>query len=184
MVDGVLTLKFLVSLIVFGVLLIGVVKLLLRKSRFGPLFVALVLFVGGYFLYDQIRSTTSNTAVLAEYREDSEIRHLKISKVTFDSGLYTYKESILLEDEKTIRDILEDLSGLTLKREVNKKRGGAEYVLELLVSNPNDNIIETGTIHITVGTKYINDYRIVSEKEHLKTIKELEVREDLEWEKE
>ncbi|NMH74160.1 hypothetical protein HF078_13800 [Bacillus sp. RO2] len=65
MVDGVLTLKFLVSLIVFGVLLIGVVKLLLRKSRFGPLIVTLVLFVGGYFLYDQIRSTTSDTAVLA-----------------------------------------------------------------------------------------------------------------------
>ncbi|NMH74159.1 hypothetical protein HF078_13795 [Bacillus sp. RO2] len=109
---------------------------------------------------------------------------MKINKGTFDSGLYTYKESILLEDEKTIRDILEDLSGLTLKREANKERGGAEYVLELLVSNPNDNIIETGTIHITVGTEYINNYKIVSEKDHLKTIKELEVREDLEWEKE
>ncbi|WP_226679813.1 hypothetical protein [Sutcliffiella horikoshii] len=183
MVDSVLTLKFLFSLVVFGVLLVGAAKLLLRKSRFGPISVVLVILVGGYYLYDQVISTTSDAAVLEEIHEDSEIRHLEIRKVVLERGIYTYKERILIEEEETIQKILKDLSGLELKRDINKEPGGAEYVLNLLVSNQKDNLIETGNYQITVGKEYIDDYyQIVSDKDHLKTIKELE--RDLEWEEE
>ncbi|KMJ59874.1 hypothetical protein AB685_03190 [Bacillus sp. LL01] len=183
MVDSVLTIKFLISLVVFGVLLVGAVKLLLRNSRFGPLSVALVILVGGYYLYNQMISTTSDAALLKEVHEDSEIRHLEIRKLEFEGSTYSFKKRILIEEEKTIREILQDLSDLKLKRELNMEPGGAEYVLNLLVSQPKDNMIETGNIQITVGKEYIDDYyKIVSDKNHLKTIKELE--QDLEWEKE
>lgn len=183
MVDSVLTLKFLISLVVIGALLAGSVRLMFRRNRFGPLFVTLVVLGGGYFLFDQIRSDTSDVAVFNEVREDSVIRHLKIRKVELERGTYTFKESILIEEEETIREILKDLSGLDLKREYDKDPGGADYVLDLLISNPKDNLMETGTIQITVGKDYINDYKIVTEKDHLKTLKELEDREDLVWEK-
>ncbi len=183
MVDGVLTLKFLISLIVFGVLLVGAVKLLLRKSRFGPISVALVILVGGYYLYDQMISTTSDATVLDEVHEDSEIRHLEIRKLEFETSTYSFKKRILIEEEETIREILKDLSGLELKKELNMEPGGAEYVLNLLVSNPKENLIETSNIQITVGEEYIDDiYKIESDNDHLETIKELE--RDLEWEKE
>ncbi|WP_339146601.1 MULTISPECIES: hypothetical protein [unclassified Sutcliffiella] len=184
MVDSVLTLKFLISLVVFGALFAGAVRLMLRRNRFGPLLVALVVFVGGYFLYDQIRSTTSDAVVFDKVREDSVIRHLKIRKVELERSTYTFKESILIEEEATIREIMKDLSGLELKREFDKEPGGADYVLDLLISNSKDNLMKTGTLQITVGNEYINDYKIVNEKDHLKTIKELEEREDLVWEKE
>lgn len=175
MVDSVLTFKFLISLVVFGVLLVGAVKLLLRKSRYGPISVVLVILVGGYYLYDQMISTTSDAAVLEEIHEDSEIRHLEIRKVELERGIYTYKERILIEEEETVQKILKDLSGLELKRDINKEPGGAEYVLNFLVSNQKDNMIETGNVEITVGKEYIDDYyKIVSDKDHLQTIKELE----------
>ncbi|WP_404428462.1 hypothetical protein [Sutcliffiella horikoshii] len=183
MVDSVLTLKFLISLIVFGVLLVVAVKLLLRKNRFGPISVALVILVGGYYLFDQMNSTTSDAALLNEVQEDSEIRHLEIRKLEFEGSTYSFKERILIEDEETIRKILKDLSGLELKKELNMEQGGAEYVLNFLVSNSKDNMIETGPVQITVGEEYIDDiYKIESDKDHLKTIKELE--RGLEWEKE
>ncbi len=183
MVDGVLTLKFLISLVVFGVLLVGAVKLLLRKNRFGPISVALVLLIGGFYLFDQINSTTSDATVLKEVHEDSEIRYLEIRKLELEGGTYSFKERILIEEEETIREILKDLSGLKLKRELNKEPGEAEYVLNLLLSNKKDNRMETGNIQITVGREYIDDlYKIQSDKDHLKTIQELEL--SLEWEKE
>ncbi|WP_404442763.1 hypothetical protein LG307_13365 [Sutcliffiella horikoshii] len=183
MVESVLTLKFLISLVLFGILLVGAFMLLLRKSRFGPLSIALVILVGGYYLYDQMISTTSDAVVLEEVQEDSEIRHLEIRKLEFERSSYSFKKRILIEEEETIRKILNDLSGLELKKELNMEPGGAEYMLNILVSNSKDNKIETGHIQIRIGEEYIDDiYKIDSEKDHLKTIKELE--RDLEWEKE
>lgn len=183
MVESVLTLKFLISLVLFGILLVGAVMLLIRKSRFGPLSVALVMLVGGYYLYDQMISTTSDDAVLEEIQEDSEIRHLEIRKLEFEGSTYSFKERILIEDEETIRKILKDLTGLELKKELNMEPGAAEYVLNFLVSNSKDNMMKTGPVQIKVGEKFIDDiYKIDSDKDHLKTIKELE--RDLEWEKE
>ncbi|MGD7051499.1 hypothetical protein [Sutcliffiella horikoshii] len=181
MVDSVLTLKFLISLIVFGVLLVGAVKLLLCKSKFGPISVVLVILLGGYYLYDQMISTTSDAAVLEEINEDSQIRHLELRKVELERGSYTFKERILIEEEETIQEILKDLSGLDLKRDINKEPGGADYVLNILVSNQKDNVMETGNVQIIVGKEYIDDYyKIVSDKDHLKTITELE--REVEWE--
>ncbi|TYS55883.1 hypothetical protein FZC74_17645 [Sutcliffiella horikoshii] len=183
MVDSVLTLKFLISLIVFGVFLVGAVKLLLRKSRLGPISVVLVVLLGGYYLYDQMISTTSDAAVLNDVHEDSEIRSLEIRKLEFEGSTYSFKERIMIEEEETIQEILKDLSGLDLKRDINKERGGADYVLNILVSNQKENVMETGNVQIIVGKEYIDDYyKIVSEKDHLKTIKELE--REVEWKEE
>ena len=184
MVDSVLTLKFLISLVFVGAILAVSIKFLLSKSRFGPISFALVLLVGGYFLYDQMIYTTSDATVIKEFHEDSEIRNLQIRKVEFEIGTYSFKERMLIEDEETIRKILQDLSDIELKREINKEPGGADYVLDLLISNLKNDMVETGTIQIIVGKEYINDYKIVSDKDHLKTLKELDERNDLEWETE
>lgn len=186
MVDGMLTWKFLFSLVITGILLSGAIKLVLINNRFGKLALTLVLLIGGYFLFDQTRSTTFEKAVLMDsIQEDSEIKQITIQKVESGTSLNDkIIDKIIIEDKEFILEILNVFLGMDLHKEFSKSRDNEKYRLSFLVSTRKENKIVTDYYSFFVGEEYLNDYKIVREKNHLNTLEELLEREDLGWEDE
>jgi hypothetical protein len=88
---------------------------------------------------------------------------------------------ITVEDTDEIDRILADLNELKLKKVTDSGEPWKKYRVEFLVVNEYGNLLETNRVSYAVDQNYINDYQIISDRNHLSTIEELVESKDMEW---
>jgi hypothetical protein len=114
--------------------------------------------------------------------EDSVFKSVSIIINDFSGNMPKQIRRVTIEDEKIIERIIEDLSGIKLKEDDDIPVLDRDYQIEIVVTNQiKEDHFSTTTVRLNLDKNYVNDNKIVSEPEHLKTIESLVEDDHLNW---
>jgi len=106
----------------------------------------------------------------------------EINTYDFSGNMPERKASVTIEEEEIIERILEDFSGLELKKDYDIQNIYRDYQIEIVVTNQiKEKHFSTTIIRFDLDKNYVNDYQIVSETNHLKTIEYLVENDEIDW---
>jgi c-di-AMP phosphodiesterase-like protein len=166
-------------------ILIGLVALILSmvfKKRITLIVVMGVLIIGTVVVLNQMKYTTLFDLYSDQLNEDSDVKSVSITINDFSGNMPKQIRRVTIEDEKTIERILADFSGIKLKEDEDIQHHGRDYHIDIVVTNQiKEDHSSTTTIRLDLDKNYVNDYKIVSKKEYLKTIKSLAEDDRLNW---
>ncbi|MBE4909976.1 hypothetical protein IMZ08_18220 [Bacillus luteolus] len=144
------------------------------------------LIVGTFLIFEWDKYSSFEKRVAKSLHEDTIIESMTIRIYDMskkDDFFPERKAWVTIKDQETINAVLEDFSGLKLKRDEDARRQVREYEIKLLVTNEvKPDLLVTKNIYLEVDEHYLEDYKILGETEHLKTIKSLEENEEIKWE--
>jgi hypothetical protein len=95
------------------------------KKRIAIVSGVIVLILGAFLIYNQIKYTTYGEAVSGMLKEDEQVNQIEILWTTRDSNQGYIRKRVTIKDEETINKILDQPSDMKLK--VNNKTPGTEY---------------------------------------------------------
>lgn len=150
-----------------------------KKLAMGLIFVAVA--IGGAFLVYQLKYTTFEEWNAKHFGTETNIRSVSIRVNEITDRFPVEIGQITVEDKEEIDRVIADLKGLKLKKVTDSGEPWKKYVVEFLVVNENGNLLETNSLSYQVDQNYINDYQIINDQNHLKTIEELVESEEMEW---
>ncbi|WP_078379975.1 hypothetical protein [Sutcliffiella halmapala] len=175
-----------VDIVILGIAVVSLILLLSFKKRILVSIVIIVVAIGAVYVYDRAKYITFPELVETQLNSESTVRDITITINDNDlsgDGLPVRKAHVTIEDEEIIKRILDDFSDLELKKNVNAQGTFKEYQLRLLIINPSkENGLVTDSLYLYVDEHYVNDFAIVGETDHLKTIKYLVESDEVEWE--
>jgi hypothetical protein len=156
-------------------ILIGLVILILSifiKKRIPLITVMAVLIIGSVIVFNQTKYTTLLELYSNQLNEDSVVKSVSITIQEPSENVPEKIRRVTIEKKEVIEQILEDFSGIELKEDDDIQQVIRDYQIELVVTNQieEDHFSTTTTIHSDIDKNYVNDYRIISETNHLKTI--------------
>jgi hypothetical protein len=173
----------------FDLFLIGILIVLVTlfisvfiKNRITLVIVMAILIIGILIFLNQTKYTTLLELYSDQLNEDSVVKSISIS-INEQSGNMSDKiRSVTIEDEEIIERILEDFSNIELKKEDDIQHLYREYHIVIIVTNKiEEDHLKTTTIGMDLDKNYLDNYRIISETNHLKTIESLAGDKDMDW---
>lgn len=137
------------------------------------------------FIYKTFQEVVSD-----QLNKDTTIRSMTITLYHFPEGYQERKAKITIEEKEVIDRILGDFSDMELKRNDDYKLKRGDYSISITTINKvaEDHYsaeilyLEFDEDFITISDGYNQYYKIVSETDHLKTIKSLIRNKEVEWE--
>ncbi|QOR65015.1 hypothetical protein IM538_14335 [Cytobacillus suaedae] len=149
------------------------------------LFIITFLIVGTFLIFEWDKYSSFEKHVAKNLHEDTIIENMTIQIYDVSNEDEYFPERIAwvtVEDKQIINAVLEDFSGLKLKRDDDARRQVREYEIKVLYTNEvKPDLLVTKSIQFEVDQHYLDNYRILGETKHLKTIKSLEGNEEIEW---
>ncbi|CAG9621603.1 hypothetical protein [Sutcliffiella rhizosphaerae] len=137
--------------------------------------------VGGFIGYQHFRPISFTTYTQAYMEEDSILQSLTITRVVEGRG--NLKEKAVIEQEEIIQKVLDDLLRVKLYKNMNLEQYyNHTYRLEFRVSTLKNGMLITNRHFYYVDETYVDNNKIVKDVNHLKTIRELDANNDLNWE--
>jgi hypothetical protein len=164
------------DLFLFAVLicLVTFILSLMIKNRKTLIIVMGVLIIGTIIFIWQMKYTTFLELYSDHLNEDSAVKSVSITINDLSSNMQANIRTVTIEDEEIIDRILEDLSSLELKKDDGVQHRFRDYHIKMVVTNQiEEDHFSTDVIHFDLDKNYINDYRIINETNHLKTIDSL-----------
>ncbi|WP_100011846.1 SdpI family protein [Lentibacillus sediminis] len=148
------------------------------------LIVVLALMVAGtIFIINQSKYTTFQELVSDQLNEESTVQEISITISDLSGDMPERKASVTIEDEEIMDQIIEDFSDIELKEQSNLHVLDRKYRIRIRSTNEvEENFLKTDSLTLCVDNDYINEYEIVNETDHLKTIESLVENEEIEWE--
>jgi hypothetical protein len=166
-------------------ILIGLVIFILSmvyKKRITLIMVMGVLIIGTVVVINQMKYTTLFDLYSDQLNEDSDVKSVSITINELSGNMPKRLGRVTIEDKKMIEQILADFSGIKLKKDEDIQHHYRDYHLDIVVTNQiEEDHFSTTTIRLDLDKDYVNDYKIVSETEHLKTIESLVEDDHLNW---
>jgi hypothetical protein len=154
-----------------------------RKLVLGA--VVVVLVAGIILLDNQLKYTNFISLYSDDITEDSTVEEMTITinhLTNKDDLKPEMTERVKITDEETINDILRDLSTVKLKKDEDANYTTKKYDIKMVVANQiSESHIISQFVTIHVDEKYLNQYKIVNETNHLQTIEELANDPNVEW---
>lgn len=171
-------------LILFVILIVLVSFILSKfiKKRITLMIVIASLIFGSIFFVYQMKYTTLMELYSEQLNEDSVVKSVSITINEPSENIPERIRSVTIEKEEIIDKILEDFSGIELKKDDDIQHLHRDYQIELVVTNQiKKDHFSTTTIHLNLDKNYVNDYRIISKSNHLITIESLVEDDELDW---
>jgi hypothetical protein len=166
-------------------ILIGLVVLILSmffKKRITLIIVLGVLMIGTVVVINQMKYTTLFNLYSDQLNEDSDVKSVSITINDLSGNMPKEIRRVTIKDGKMIERILADFSGIKLKKDDDVQHHVREYYIDIVVTNQiKKDHFSTTTIRLDLDKNYVNNYKIISKKEYLKTIKSLAEYDRLNW---
>lgn len=166
-------------------ILIGLVTLILSifiKKRIPLITVMAVLIIGSVIVLNQTKYTTLLELYSNQLNEDSVVKSVSITIQEPSENVPEPIRGVTIEKKEVIERILEDLSVIELKEDDDIQQVFRDYQIEVVVTNQiEEDHFSTTTIHLDIDKNYVNDYRIISDTNHLKTIESLVEDDKVDW---
>lgn len=154
------------------------------KKRSTLIASVIIVIFGTLFIVDQMQYTTFQKLVSDQLNEESIVESISITinDVSESGGLPVRVARVKIEDEEIIKRILQDFSDMELKKDVDARYTGRDYSVRILTTNEvKENFLETSSISLELDDYYVNEYEIVNETDHLKTIELLVESDEIDW---
>ncbi|WP_175990560.1 hypothetical protein [Bacillus sp. Marseille-Q1617] len=159
------------------VVLIMLVTLVMSKffKRKRTLVMGMTLFVlGAFIIVHQSTYTTFPDLYDKTLKEDSVIDAIKIRVYDPSNEVLETNESKTIEEQDTIERLMDDFSKIELKKAEGMPRDLYKYHVEIIVTNQvGEDRYLTKVIHVRLDQKSLDDYKIISDTNHLKTVQTL-----------
>ncbi|QOY34981.1 hypothetical protein AWH56_020035 [Anaerobacillus isosaccharinicus] len=170
------------TLMAIFIVLLALFLSLFVKTKSKLIAAVMVVLVAVFFLVNHMQYTTFPKLVSNQLNEKSQIRDMTITINDNSNGYRDIEASVTIEDEEIIEQILTDFESLKLKRDINHRFREHNFTLSILVTNETKkHVYNTSSQTLYIDDDYINNYRILSATNHLKTIEALIENEEIEW---
>ncbi|MGD6966051.1 hypothetical protein ACQCVP_06450 [Rossellomorea vietnamensis] len=157
--------------------LIAIVTLVMSKfiKRKRTLFMVMtVLVIGVFFAVQQSKYTSFPELYNKILKEDSVIEEINIRVYDPSNDSLEPSASKVIEDQDTIEGLMNDFSKIELKKEDGTAREFYQYHVGIIVTNQaGEDRFSTKVINIKLDQDYLNDYKVISSTNHLKTLEAL-----------
>jgi hypothetical protein len=158
-------------------ILIGLVTLILSiflKKKITLLIVMGVLIIGTLVVINQLKYTTLFDLYSDQLNEDSDVKSVSITINDLSGNMPKQVRRVTIEDKKMIEQVIEDFSAIKLKKDDDNQHRVRDFHIDIVVTNQiKEDHSSTTTVRLDLDKNYVNNYKIVSKKGHLKTIKSL-----------
>ena len=171
------------NLFLIGILIIigTIIMSLFFKSKKTVAMAMIIVVFGTILLFNQMQYTTFQKLVDDQLNEKTIVQSMSIHVDDLSGEVPISKAYVTIKDEKIIKQILNDLSDIKLKKEQNPASYFKEYRLSIITTNQKEKYALTERLELLLDNEYLNNYKIVSESNHLKTIKSLIDNKELDW---
>ncbi|MBP1970240.1 hypothetical protein J2Z83_002358 [Virgibacillus natechei] len=147
---------------------------LLFKKRSTLIVAVAIVVVGTIFIVYQSKYTTFQELVSNQINEENTVRDISITINDLSSDIPERKASVTIGDEEITERILEDFSEVELREDQEARPIDRKYRISIRTTNEiEENVLKTDSFTLSVNDNYIDDYEIISETDHLKTIESL-----------
>lgn len=175
------------DLFLIGILItiITVIISVVFKKKITVFLVVSVVFIGAFYLIDQQRVTSFPTLASHQITEETMIRSITITAYEDPEDVRSGRSIAKIDDEDIIEQLLYDFSNIDLRedRGASSSRFYRKYNISILTTNPiSEDHLKTTTFSFNLDDTHLDQYRITSETNHLKTIEALIDNEEIEWE--
>jgi hypothetical protein len=176
-VRGIIDLSYQFFEIFLIFILIGLVYLILSmfiKKRIIIMFVIAILTIGSILFIEQTKYTTLMELYTNQINENSAIKSVTITVFDKQKKIPDFNSSVTIEDEIVINRIIDDLASVKLKKDKDTPTLHGEYHINIAVSNEiEEDHFSLTSVGFDISSKYVNNYAIISDTDHLKTIESL-----------
>jgi hypothetical protein len=183
--DTILDLSFQYFHLLLIPILIGLVTLIFSifiKNRITLIIIMAVLIIGSVIVINQSKYTTLLEVYSQQLNEASDVKSVSITIQEPSENVPEKIKRVTIEKKEFIERILEDFSGIELKKEDDIQHLYRDYYIEIVVTNEiEDDHFSTTTINLNIDRNYVNEYRIISKTNHLKTIESLVEDDKVDW---
>ncbi|MCD8510183.1 MAG: hypothetical protein LRY73_10145 [Bacillus sp. (in: Bacteria)] len=171
------------SILLLGVLLVIItftLRLFTEKKSIviGTNIVVVVIIVGLFYMN---QFTNFEKLVSHQLNEDTVIRQITIDVNDPNERYRERVATLTVEEEDTIEQILADLSQLELKRDPDSRVFVRKFHVRILTTNDEDTHLVTRYLALDLDDNYLNEYEIISDTDHLQTIRALWESDEVEW---
>ncbi len=171
----------LVLIIIFLALLTLLLSIFFKKKT--TLITAVVVVVVGIISLVAASQYTSFEKLISNHiNEETEIRDITITVLEPSSDRLNRIASTTIEDKEIFEQILDDFRDLRLRRDRTARYYGREYEIRIFATNKTKRgDYLTKSYYLFVDEDYVNEYKIVNDTNHLKTIVDIIEDEEIEW---
>ncbi|MCL7749592.1 hypothetical protein [Halalkalibacter alkaliphilus] len=162
--------------LLIGILIIGVTVMLryFIKNKFVLLGVMVTLILGTIFVIDQTKYTTFKELFSEHLNEENEVRSISIAVNDLSGDRPETVARTTIDDDSLINDILKDFEEIKLKKDEDVRFLSRRYTIGITANKEiRENFSKTTTKYIEIDDKYLDEYRIITNANHLKTIESL-----------
>ncbi|MEC5423498.1 hypothetical protein QGM71_08310 [Virgibacillus sp. C22-A2] len=175
------------DLFLFGVIIVLItvfLRLFFKKRTAFIIAVGLVAIggIGTAFIIDQMKYTTFQEVFSEQINEKSDIRGMSISINDVSNRIPETKATATIRDEEIMERVLADFLKLELKKDVDAQLYHRDYTIKITTNNEvEEGRSVTDSFTMYVDENYINEYEVLSEKDHLSTVDLLVEDDAIDW---
>lgn len=163
-------------------LLVFLFSLFIKNKKVLQL-IAICLVLASFFIGYQIQYTTFEDLYSDLLNNDSEIERIRLTVYNPSDSLISDRiKDVTIRDEKIINRILDDFKSMELKKEEDPPTGTRKYDVRFVVTKEVEtNLYRTEYISFNLNEDFLSNYEIISDTNHLETIKSLEENDEVDW---
>ncbi|MCL7748439.1 hypothetical protein [Halalkalibacter alkaliphilus] len=170
-------------LFVILIIILVVALRLVVKKKISFKVATVIVTIGVLFIIEFMKYTTFEKVYIHQLNEESIVENITIELVEFTDDHFPERYAhVTIRDEKIIDEIIEDLTSMRLKKDTGEYNFPRDYFIRILTTNmTKDNYLITDSFSFTLDDQHMNDFEIVNDTNHLKTIEELVEDKDVDW---
>ncbi|WP_102275075.1 hypothetical protein [Cytobacillus massiliigabonensis] len=165
-------------LMAISIVIVAMIMSLFFKTKRSVGIAVTVVVLGTILIFNQLKYTNFEKHFAKQLNEATIVPSITIYTVDHTGNRQAH---VTIKNENFINSILEDLSDVKLKKDNNLSNTFREYHLSILTTNEKEEITQTESFNLDLDSEYINNFKIISDSNHLKTIELLLDSEAIDW---
>jgi hypothetical protein len=139
------------------------------------------LIIGSTIAINQTKYTTLLKLYSNQLNESSVVESISITVQEPSEYVPKNVRSVTIENKEVIEKILGDFSTIELKEEDVQHLYRNYYIVIVVTNQIEEDHFSTTSIHLNIDKNYMNNYKIISKTNHLKTIESLVEDGSVDW---
>jgi hypothetical protein len=139
------------------------------------------LIIGSAIAINQTKYTNLIKVYSNQLNESSVVESISITVQEPTEYVPKNVRSVTIQNKEVIEKILEEFSSVELKEENIQHLYRSYYIVIVVTNQIEKGHFSTTSIHLNIDKNYMNNYKIISKTNHLKTIKSLVEDDSVAW---
>jgi hypothetical protein len=139
------------------------------------------LIIGSALAINQTKYTNLIKVYSNQLNESSVVESISITVQEPSEYVPKNVRSVTIQNKEVIEKILEEFSRIELKEENIQHLYRSYYIVIVVTNQIEKDHFSTTSIHLNIDKNYMNNYKINSKTNHLKTIKSLVEDASVDW---